>query len=131
MSYHYSNIGNFWQNSKSNWNEISVNSGFFPSAGQCPITKTVLQAPGPIFFTISLLQFQGIPYDFVEFTELFVPVLCQPALSQAIAVLFTPISQAITLPSTGENRLQAPGYGSIETLPCMAIYGYGHVVPIR
>jgi len=49
MSYHYSNIGKFWQNSKSDWTEISVNSGFFPSAGQCPITKTVSQAPGYVF----------------------------------------------------------------------------------
>jgi len=71
MSYHYSNIGNFWQNSKSNWTEISVNSGFFPSAGQCPITKTVSQAPGPIFSRSSCCSFKGIYPNLVRLTDPF------------------------------------------------------------
>ena len=107
MSYHYSNIGNFWQNSKSDWTEISVNSGFFPSAGQCPITKTVSQAPGPIFFTVRLLQFQG---NLPESSPINRPIHRFQEPGQAIAVPFTPISQAIALPLNGETRLQAPGW---------------------
>jgi len=72
-------------------------------------------------FTVKLLQFQG---NLPESSPINRPIHRFQAPGQAIAVLFTPISQAIALPSKGETRLQAPGWTMVEMLPHMPIYGY-------